>query len=94
LIQAPFKPESKNTLSGLNRHVGTGQNGSIIIGRDSTLKSMSAVQRLGATSMVINRFLTVMKASASPREMKVMYLSKTDIECGSMNFRFFSGAVD
>jgi len=54
LIQTPFKPESKNTLSGLYRHVGTGQNGSIIIGRDSTLKSMSAVQRLGATSLYVD----------------------------------------
>jgi len=52
-IQAPFKPESENTLSGLYRHVATGQNGSVIIGRDSTLKSMIAVQRFGATSILL-----------------------------------------
>jgi hypothetical protein len=49
-IQTPFQPGSKNTLSGLYRSVATGQNGSVINSRDSTLNPIIAVQTFGATS--------------------------------------------
>jgi hypothetical protein len=50
-IQTTFQPGSKNTLSGLYRSVATGQNGSVINSRDSTLNPMIAVQTFGATSV-------------------------------------------
>jgi hypothetical protein len=52
-LKTTFQPGSKNALSSLYRSVATGQNGSVIIGRDFTLKSMIAVQRFRATSVCI-----------------------------------------
>jgi hypothetical protein len=52
-LKTTFQPGWKNALSSLYRSVATGQNGSVIIGRDFTLKSMIAVQRFRATSVCI-----------------------------------------